>query len=128
MTGRQALEMIPRRIKDASRPGSRTTGSTSSGDGRTKTKTADGDSRTGPVEGIAQTLYSIRNAAKSLSPREIREGLETVAQEAENVVSRCMAHMLLRSVFFYIFADLQVSTGADEIRYGMAANKPLRRY
>lgn len=89
--GRQAFELVPRRSKNASRPGSRTTGT--SGDGGTSTKSGDG--RTGPVEGIAETLYSIRNAAKSLRPREIREGLKTIAQEAENVVSRCMVYILL---------------------------------
>lgn len=116
--GRQALELVTRRGKDVSRPGSRTTGT--SGDGGTSTKSADG--RTGPVEGIAETLYSIRNAAKSLRPREIREGLKTVAQEAENVVSRCVVYtrILLRSGFLY----LQVSTDAHEVVYCMAGNTP----
>lgn len=47
-----------------------------------------GERRTGPMEGVAETLYSIRDVAKRLTPRRIREGLETVASEAENVISR----------------------------------------
>ena len=50
---------------------------------------ASGDSRKGPMEGVAETLYSIKNSAKALTPQKVVEGLQTVAAETENVFSRC---------------------------------------
>lgn len=41
------------------------------------------------MEGVAETLYAIRSAAKSLRPQQVRKSLEAVRTEAVNVVSRC---------------------------------------
>lgn len=40
------------------------------------------------MEGVAQALYSVRSMGKNLTPKKIREGLETVNTEAINVFSR----------------------------------------
>lgn len=85
----KALEAAPRVAKAASKSRSsrsnrrRSTG----GDGGTSRS---GDSRKGPMEGVAETLYSIRNSARGLTPQKIRDGLQTVVAESENVFSRCM--------------------------------------
>lgn len=83
----KALEAAPRVAKAASKSRSsrsnrrRSTG----GDGGTSRS---GDSRKGPMEGVAETLYSIRNSARGLTPQKIRDGLQTVVTESENVFSR----------------------------------------
>ncbi|CAM9263433.1 unnamed protein product [Ectocarpus fasciculatus] len=44
--------------------------------------------RTGPMEGIAENLYSIKNTARELTPQKLRQGLQTAAAETENIFSR----------------------------------------
>lgn len=78
---KQSAPKIAKAVSEA-RAGATTTPSVS-GVGRKPT-----DSRSGPMEGIAEGLYAIRNAVRDLSPQKIREGLETISSEAENVVSR----------------------------------------
>lgn len=56
-----------------------------------------GNGRTGPVEGVAETLYQIRSVAKRLRPKELRESLEAVRTEAINVVSRWASVQLVLS-------------------------------
>lgn len=46
------------------------------------------DARTGPFEGVAETLYGIRDGARAISPKKLKEGIETVTSEVENVVAR----------------------------------------
>lgn len=43
---------------------------------------------TGPMEGLAQTLYSIREAGRNITPQRVNESLQTVRAEAANIVSR----------------------------------------
>lgn len=83
-----ALGSSPRAAKavSGSRSGTRDAGRSSGRAGRPARSV---DKRTAPMEGVAETLYSVKNVARGLTPTKIREGLKTVASEAENVVSRC---------------------------------------
>lgn len=48
-----------------------------------------GDTRpAGPMESVAQVLYSVRAVGKNLTPKKIRENLEAVRTETANVVNR----------------------------------------
>ncbi|CAM9779463.1 unnamed protein product [Ascophyllum nodosum] len=89
----EALEAAPRIAKAAaSSPSARssmgTKGSTRTDAYGGRASTPRRDSRTGPLEGVSETLYTVRNAARDLSPRKVREGIRTAASEVENVVSR----------------------------------------
>lgn len=83
----QALESGPRVAKAASDVLLRQRPSVGTAGGTTSRKRGDG--RTGPMEGVAETLYQIRSVAKKLRPKEIRESLDALRTEAVNVVSRC---------------------------------------
>ncbi|CAM9762268.1 unnamed protein product [Ectocarpus sp. 12 AP-2014] len=73
----KALEAAPRIASAVPRPGTNTTGSSTTP-----------KRRTGPMEGIAENLYSIKNTARELTPQKLRQGLQTAAAETENIFSR----------------------------------------
>lgn len=81
----QALEAAPRVARAASDSILRRPSLTGVEAGGTRS----GDTRpTGPMESVAQTLYSIRAVGKNLTPKKIRENLEAVRTETANVVNR----------------------------------------
>ncbi|CAM9154438.1 unnamed protein product [Sphacelaria rigidula] len=82
----QALESAPRVAKAASESLLQQRPSVGAAAGTPRAKRGGG--RTGPMEGVAETLYQIRSVAKKLRPKELRESLEAVRTEAINVVSR----------------------------------------
>ncbi|CAM9184462.1 unnamed protein product [Scytosiphon promiscuus] len=83
---RKALEAAPRIAQAVPRPGQRPRGSSTTSPSTVSSATA--KRRKGPMEGVAEALYSIKNTAKSLSPDRVRQGLRTVAAETENIFSR----------------------------------------
>ena len=84
----EALETTPRMIKKAASSSSSSTNSVSVDSTASSSWSQRRDTRTGPFEGVAETLYGIRNGARVMSPKKLREGIETVTSEVENVVSR----------------------------------------
>ncbi|CAM9991287.1 unnamed protein product, partial [Hapterophycus canaliculatus] len=82
----QALEAAPRIAQAVPRPGTRTRGSSTTSSSTFSSTSA--NRRKGPMEGVAEALYSIKNTAKSLSPERLQQGLKTVAAETENIFSR----------------------------------------